>query len=79
MDGEFGICPVWAKTKKKSKKSRFKRLLKKGFGTLISGMIFGIGCVIVDRLDNWSQTEEVPEKVVVDSHVRPRGLARSDH
>ena len=64
---------------KKSKKFRFKRLVRKGLGTLISGMIFGIGCVIVDRIDNWSQAEEVPEKVVVDSHVRPRGLARSDH
>ena len=47
--------------KKKSKKFRFKRLLRKGLGTLISGMIFGVGCVIVDRIDNWSQTEEVPE------------------
>ena len=53
--------------------------MRKGLGTLISGMIFGVGCVIVDRIDNWSQTEEVPEKIVVNSHVPTKGLARSDH
>ena len=64
---------------KKSKKFRFKRLVKKSLGTLMSGMIFGIGCVIIDRIDNWAQSEEVPEKVVVDSHVPTKGLGRSDH
>ena len=69
MDGECG-----SSSGKKSKKFKVKKLLRKGLGTLISGMIFGIGCVIVDRIDNWSQTEEVPEKIVVNSHVPTKGL-----
>jgi hypothetical protein len=30
--------------KKKSKKFKVKKLLIRGLGTLISGMIFGVGC-----------------------------------
>jgi hypothetical protein len=77
MDGGSRSCSGAVVVKKKSKK--FKKLLLRGLGTLISGMIFGVGCVIVDRVDNWSQAEDSPEKVTVNSHIPTRGLARSDH
>jgi hypothetical protein len=79
MDGEFGTCSRGLGVKKKSKKLKFKKLLLRGFGTLISGMIFGVGCLIVDRVDNWSQAEDPSEKMTVNSRVPTRGLARSDH
>jgi hypothetical protein len=79
MDGEFGTCPRGLGVKKKPKKFKFKKLLLRGLGTLISGMIFGVGCVIVDRVDNWSQAEDSPEQVTVNSHVPTKALARSDH
>jgi hypothetical protein len=79
MDGESGTCSRGLAVKKKSKRFKFKKLLRRGLGTLISGMIFGIGCAIVDRVDNWSQGEDAPEKVTVNSHVPTKNLARSDH
>jgi hypothetical protein len=78
MDGESRSCPGVVIVKKKSKKFKFKKLLLRGLGTLISGMIFGVGCAIVDRVDNWSQGEDAPEKVTVNSHVPTKNLARSD-
>jgi hypothetical protein len=79
MDGEFGTCSRGLGVKKKSKKFKFKKLLRRGLGNLISGMIFAIGCVIVDRVDNWSQGEDKPEQVTVNSRVPTKALARSDH
>jgi hypothetical protein len=79
MDGEFGTCSRGLGVKKKSKKFKFKKLLLRGLGTLISGMIFGMGCVISEHIDNWSQAEDPPEKVTVNSHVPSKALARSDH
>jgi hypothetical protein len=52
MDGKSGTCSRGLGVKKKSKKFKFKKLLRRGLGTLISGMIFGVGCAIVDRVDN---------------------------
>jgi hypothetical protein len=79
MDGEFGTRSRGLGVKKKSKKFKFKKLLRRGLGTLMSGMIFGVGCVIVDRVDNWSQGEDPPEQVTVNSHVPTKALGRSDH
>jgi hypothetical protein len=79
MDGEFGTCSRGLGVKKKSKKFKIKKLLIRGLGTLMSGMIFGVGCAIVDRVDNWSQAEDPQEKVTVNSHVPTKALARSDH
>jgi hypothetical protein len=78
MDGEFGTRSRGLGVKKKSKKFRFKKLLRRGLGTLVSGMIFGVGCVVVDRVDSWSQGENLPEKVTVNSHVPTKALARSE-
>jgi hypothetical protein len=79
MDGEFGTCPHRLGVKKKPKKLKFKKLLLRGLGTLISGIIFGVGCLIVDRVDNWLQAEDSPERVTVNSHAPSKALARSDH
>jgi hypothetical protein len=79
MDGEFGTCSRGLGVKKKSKKFKVKKLLLRGLGTLISGMIFGVGCAIVDRVDNWSQAEDKPEQVTVNSHVPTKDLGRSDN
>lgn len=79
MDEEFRSCSRVVTAKKKSKKFKFKKLLIKGLGTLISGMIFGVGCVIVDRVDNWSQGEDTSEKVSVNNHISTRDLAQSDY
>jgi hypothetical protein len=78
MDVGSRTCPGAGIVKKKSKKFKFKKLLLRGLGTLISGMIFGVGCTIVDRVDNWSQAEDSPEKVTVNSHAPTKALARSD-
>jgi hypothetical protein len=78
MDGEFGTCSRGLGVKKKSKKFKVKKLLLRGLGTLISGMIFGVGCAIVDRVDNWSQAEDPPEQVTVNSRVPTKNLAQSD-
>jgi hypothetical protein len=79
MDVGSRICPRAEIAKKKPKKFKLKKLLLRGLGTLVSGMIFGTGCVIVDRIDSWSQAEDPPEKVTVNSHVPTKALARSDH
>jgi hypothetical protein len=79
MDGESRSCPGVVIVKKKSKKFKLKKLLLRGLGTLISGIIFGMGCVISEHIDNWSQAEDSPEKVTVNSHVPSKALARSDH
>ncbi len=78
MVGEFGSCSGVITAKRKSKKFKLKKLIRKGLGTLISGMIFGVGCVIVERVDNWSQGEDTSEKMSV-NHIPTKELARSDH
>ena len=67
MDGGSRSCPGIVIAKKKSKKFKFKKLLIKGLGTLISGMIFGIGCVIVEHIDNtwWQDGDSSTEQVAV--------------
>jgi hypothetical protein len=79
MDVGSRTCPGTAIVKKKSKRFKLKKLLLRGLGTLISGMIFGVGCAIVDRVDSWSQAEDPLEKITVNSHVPTKALARSDH
>jgi hypothetical protein len=69
MEGGSRSCSEVVTVKKKSKKFKLKKLLLRGLGTLISGMIFGVGCAIVDRIDNWSQAEDPLEKVTVNSYV----------
>jgi hypothetical protein len=49
MEGGSRSCSEVVTVKKKSKKFKLKKLLLRGLGTLISGMIFGVGCTIVDR------------------------------
>jgi hypothetical protein len=79
MDCESRSCPGVVIIKKKSKKFKLKKLMLRGLGTLISGMIFGVGCAIVDHVDNWSQAEDKPEQVTVNGRVPTKAIAHSDH
>jgi hypothetical protein len=41
------------------KKFGFKRLLMLGLGNLISGIVFGAGCLLAEHIDsNWWQSQE---------------------
>jgi hypothetical protein len=40
------------------KKFGFKRLLMLGLCNLISGMVFGAGCLFSEHVDNWRQSKE---------------------
>ncbi len=43
----------------KSKKSKFKKLLLVGLGNLSAGIVFGVGCIIAERVDDiWFQSED---------------------
>jgi hypothetical protein len=47
------------KNKWKKKKFGFKRLLILGLCNLISGIVFGAGCLVAEHIDsNWWQSQE---------------------
>jgi hypothetical protein len=59
MDGGSRSCSGVVIVKKKSKKFKFKKLLLRGLGTLISGIVFGAGCLVAEHIDsNWGQSQE---------------------
>jgi hypothetical protein len=46
-------------------KIRFKELLSVGLGNVVAGMFFGVGCIIVEHVDNtWLHPETVAEEAV---------------
>jgi hypothetical protein len=43
--------------------TRFRQLLAIGLGNIVSGMLFGTGCLIVEHADNsWWSAENVAEE-----------------
>ncbi len=57
------------------RKTRFKKLLWVGLGNIVSGIFFGVGCILVEHADNkwWnaetdtSQQEEVADEDTSDT------------
>jgi hypothetical protein len=46
-------------------KIRYKELLMVGLGNVVAGMFFGVGCIIVEHVDNtWLHPETVAEETV---------------
>ncbi len=46
-------------------KIRYKELLVVGLGNIVSGIFFGVGCIIVEHVDNtWLHPETVAEEAV---------------
>jgi hypothetical protein len=46
-------------------KIRYKELLMVGLGNVAAGMFFGVGCIIVEHVDNtWLHPENVAEETV---------------
>jgi hypothetical protein len=46
-------------------KIRFKELFVVGLGNVAAGMFFGVGCIIVEHVDNvWLHPETVAEEAV---------------
>lgn len=61
------------KSLKKPHKFGFNKLLKLGLCNLISGMVFGTGCVIAEHIDsNWLQSQDAstPEKIAASEQIK---------
>ncbi len=58
------------------KKIKFKRILQAGLSNIVSGMLFGAGCIIIEHADNtWWHVDNAPSsptQVASDKEIEPK-------